>query len=433
MANNQLIQGAKRIGDSKSFLDIGAAVGEGFKGYSDNSQNTASKKQKQIDENQNITNKVNTFMSKMKSDIDFTGFSQAETASMRNFLVAERSRYAEAANAISKLEDASSPEYMQYVDIMQSVNNSFTNLAEQIKSYKTSKVDYAESQLSGYLSNGNNPKENYQAAHMFGFYDANKDGKSDDRYDAPLMIKEGGNIAFNIGGEEIDFNGTKPLILKDRKAAGSIFKINSDIYKGGKSLSPQDIMLYGNQIGEILEDQNALASIIMDFNDELPMGDIDWDPSAENFDVNSVRAEVKKRIIEAFKSSANSGKAEKERKAQALHDKNNPKDGVAYFDTDKNGDVFLWQKMKDSTVVRKRKATLAEQNAYDASLGTKVASSLSPSSDPPRKHSTKEDQPDTKDEVNNEVMEKAKYRAGKGATNAKIYEIYKNLMKIKQG
>lgn len=378
MANNQLIQGAKRIGDSKSFLDIGAAVGEGFKGYSDNSQNTASKKQKQIDENQNITNKVNTFMSKMKSDVDFTGFSPAETASMRNFLVAERSRYAEAANAISKLEDASSPEYMQYVDIMQSVNNSFTNLAEQIVGYKKSKAEYAEDQYNGVLSDGNDPTTNYQAAHMYGFYDANKDGKSDDRYDAPLLIKEGGNIAFNINGSEIAFNDFSPLIVKDYKAIDSILKSNESVYKKGAPLSQTDISIYKNQLSSLLSNQDSLASIISDFNDQVPMDDIVWEPASKDFDINAVRTKVINRITQGYIDSANSGKAEKEGRAQAsknaTYNANNVK-SIEFIDGEqlevtrnKKGNitsaipyVFPWQKQKlptDNSKKEENKITL---------------------------------------------------------------------------
>lgn len=326
--NTQLIEGAKSLGQSKSFLDVGGIVGEGLKGYSDNSQNTASKKQKQIDENQNIANKVNTFMSKMKSDVDFTGFSPAETASMRNFLLAERSKYADAAKAISRLDDASSPEYMQYVDIMQSVNNSFTNLADQIKGYKTAKAGYAEDQYNGILSDGNDPTVNYQAAHMYGFYDANKDGKSDDRYDAPLLIKEGGNIAFNINGSEIMFNDFSPLIVKDYKAIDSILKSNESVYKKGSSLNQADISIYKNQLSSLLRNQDSLASVISDFNDQLPMDDIIWEPASKGFDINAVRTKVINRITQGYIDSANKGKAEKESKAQASRDAANQRSKV---------------------------------------------------------------------------------------------------------
>jgi len=326
--NTQLIEGARNLGQSKGFLDVGAAAGEGLKGYSDNSQNTASKKQKQIDENQNIANKVNTFMSKMKSDVDFTGFSPAETASMRNFLVAERSRYAEAAKAISRLDDASSPEYMQYVDIMQGVNNSFTNLADQIKGYKTAKAGYAEDQYNGILSDGNDPTINYQAAHMYGFYDANKDGKSDDRYDTPLLIKEGGNIAFNINGSEIMFNDFSPLIVKDYKAIDSILKSNESVYKKGSSLNQADISIYKNQLSSLLRNQDSLASVISDFNDQLPMDDIIWEPASKGFDINAVRTKVINRITQGYIDSANKGKAEKESKAQASRDAANQRSKV---------------------------------------------------------------------------------------------------------
>ena len=158
MANNILIQGAKRVGDSKAFMDIGEIVGKGLM-TGEGATGTPST----VKKNNQYQNTVNDYMGKLKTGMDFSSFSGSETAAMRNFLMAERSKYADAAKNISKIEDASSPEYAQYVDVMNGVNNSFTNLAEQLKSYKKSKLDYAGDQLNNSLSKGMDPDKNRES------------------------------------------------------------------------------------------------------------------------------------------------------------------------------------------------------------------------------------------------------------------------------
>ena len=181
MANNALIQGAALT--SKKFVDIGGAVG---KALSSLSVPTGSKSR--ADENKAIQARVNNYMGKMKTDMDFTSFSPEETATMRNFLLQQRSVYAEAAKMAAKFDDTTDPEYMNYVDQMQGVNNSFTNLASQLKSYKQGKLDYAQNQLDGLYSNGNDPGVNNNAATIFGFADEDKDKRADKGVNAPFQI-----------------------------------------------------------------------------------------------------------------------------------------------------------------------------------------------------------------------------------------------------
>ena len=103
MANNALIQGAALT--SKKFVDIGGAVG---KALSSLSVPTGSKSR--ADENKAIQDRVNNYMGKMKTDMDFTSFSPEETATMRNFLLQQRSVYAEAAKMAAKFDDTTDPE-----------------------------------------------------------------------------------------------------------------------------------------------------------------------------------------------------------------------------------------------------------------------------------------------------------------------------------
>jgi hypothetical protein len=70
MANNALIQGAARTG--KKFLDVGTEVGKGLMlGAAANLMNQTPSRTKA---NEAIQQKVNGYMSKMKTDMDFTSF-----------------------------------------------------------------------------------------------------------------------------------------------------------------------------------------------------------------------------------------------------------------------------------------------------------------------------------------------------------------------
>ena len=91
MANNALIRGAAEA--SKKFLDIGGAVAAGINATPD----YVPSKNNRVAENKAIQAKVNNYMSKMKTDMDFTSFNPAETATMRNFLLSQRTIYTDAA------------------------------------------------------------------------------------------------------------------------------------------------------------------------------------------------------------------------------------------------------------------------------------------------------------------------------------------------
>ena len=163
MANNALIQGAARTG--KKFLDVGGAVAAGMAATPDY------KPENRVAENKAIQNRVNSYMGKMKTDMDFTSFSPSETKTMRNFLLGQRTKYTDAAKKAAEFDDTTDPDYMMYVDEMQSVNNSFTNLASQLGSYKKGKLEYAQTMQEGLYSNGNPGSQSKEAAIIYGFYD----------------------------------------------------------------------------------------------------------------------------------------------------------------------------------------------------------------------------------------------------------------------
>ena len=315
MANNALIQGAKKVAESKGFLDVGEAVGKGLAAVGDMSATPST-----VKKNDDYQNTVNDYMSKMKTGMDFSSFSNSETAAMRNFLMSERAKYAEAAKKVAKLEDTTSPEYMEYVDVMNNVNNSFTNLAEQVKAYKKGKLDYAKDQIDNSLSKGMDPDQNRKAMLMYGFYDKNKDKKSDANYDAPFQILEGGNIGFNIDGQTISFNDAPAPVYKDYDLANTILKNNEAVYKSGTKLTKTDADMYRMQLEQALQNPNSLKSIVYDFEKELNLNDIGniWDANKDKEGVvDQVRSQVIDRLVNARNHVAQQGESEKARIAAA--------------------------------------------------------------------------------------------------------------------
>jgi hypothetical protein len=306
MANNALIRGAAEA--SKKFLDIGGAVAAGINATPD----YVPSKNNRVAENKAIQAKVNNYMSKMKTDMDFTSFNPAETATMRNFLLSQRTIYTDAAKKAAEFDDTTDPDYMLYVDQMQNVNNSFTNLAAQLKSYKKSKLEYASNMQEGLYSNGNPGSKSKESAIIYGFYDADGDGRSEDKYDAPFQIQDGGNIAFNVDGQEISYNGMEEPFFKDTKFLNSLNKTSEEAYNSGlrgNANNPYAERAYDQQLNDTLQNENALRSIIFDFNAEAPMNDIGDRLDNGEIDLAQARIEVKDRLLIARENAYKKGKS----------------------------------------------------------------------------------------------------------------------------
>jgi hypothetical protein len=328
MANNQLITGAGVA--AKKFVDAAAEVGKGFSAVSQsargfNRPNTVTK-------NQEYQNRVNSLMGKMKTDMDFTSFSPEETAAMRTFLVNERQKYAEAAKVVANMTDATSPEYMAQVDIMNGVNNSFTNLADQLKAYKKGKIEYAEGMLGGTYSDGNDLENSKINATIYGFVDEDGDGRSDSRLNAPFSIMDGGNIGFSIDGQTVAYRDTNLPLLKDYKLGVDLLKQNETVRKSGQLVNADAEKMYRLQLQTAFANQDSLRSFIYDFEDEFPTEDLGklWEENPNNGDVvNQIRGEVINRLVNSRIQAGQAGYSQKQ------------SSGSAYRGYSKSGTVML--------------------------------------------------------------------------------------------
>ena len=320
MANNALIKGAAQTG--KRFLDVGKAAAQGF--AMAGSTNSVPQQNSRVAKNKTIQNKVNSYMNNLKTDMDFTSFSPEETRTMRNFLMSQRSEYANAAKAASKFDDTTSSEYMEYVDIMQGVNNSFKNMASQLGAYKKGKLDYAENQLDGMYSNGNG-EANSNAARIYGFADNDKDGRKDIGVNAPFKILKGGNLGFDLEGQEVAYNDMEQPFFKDSKLALGILKDNETIYnkgtKGGE-INPEMLASYRANLDGQLQNQNALKSLLYDFESELNTQYIADSVENGSISMDEARTKVVDLLVNARKDVFAAGKKQydiKQNKAAPLN------------------------------------------------------------------------------------------------------------------
>jgi hypothetical protein len=308
MANNALIEGAKVTG--KQFLDVGKAVAQGLTASSAGGGGSAPQVDSRIAKNKAIQNKVNRYMGNLKTDMDFTSFSPEETRTMRNFLMSQRAEYANAAKEAAKFDDTTSSEYMEYVDIMQGVNNSFKNMASQLGAYKKGKIEYAENQLDGLYSNGNEDA-NSNAARIYGFADEDGDGMADIGVNAPFKILAGGNVGFDLDGQEVSYNNMEQPFLKDSKLALGILKDNETIYnKGtqGGEINPEMLKSYEAKLTSDLQNEDALKSVLYDFESELNTADIAKRVTDNVISLDDARKEVVSRLVNARKSVFGEGK-----------------------------------------------------------------------------------------------------------------------------
>ena len=320
MANNALIQGAAQTG--KKFLDAGSAIGAGIAAGDSTTQ--INRTPLRTKANESIQQKVNGYMSKMKTDMDFTSFTPQETKSMREFLLQERSKYTDAAKIAAQFKDTTSPEYLNAVDVMQGVNNSFTNLASQLGSYKKGKVDYASAMQQGLFSNGNDPSRSRESMIAYGFYDGDGDGRSDSRYDSPFRIQEGGNIGFKVDGNVIDYGSMAEPFVKDTKFLNSLNKTSENAYNNGASGKNDNQYAqdsYDQSLDSALQNEDTLRSIIYDFKSEVKLDDVGNNLDNGTYTIEKARDEVKSRLLvarnQAFKDGAREYKAKQNKATQA--------------------------------------------------------------------------------------------------------------------
>ena len=350
MANSDLIKGAGFVAKSEGFVNYAEAINV------PNPRQGANFFVEEEKRKQATKSRVNGYIDNLKSDIDLDGLSPEQTSAMRGFLVSQRSIYANAANEIAKIDDASSPEYQQYADIMNDVNRSFVSLSEEVKAYKEAKVNYAETHQADLYSNAASGSEIQTAASLYGL---------DPEVPASFSVGEGGHIMFEVNGETQSYKDYKEPMLKDYNTMNSLLETTNQIFNTGQKLDGYKAQLLGTQVEAMLANPNTIKSILAgDFaGSGIDLSGIAYNPE----DIAGTRMQVKDAIMGALTQVANEGYAEKERKRA---ERNNSNSSVAnpsktdkiysQIDTEaKNGTYNLIPVTQNQQLVWS-----AEQNAY---------------------------------------------------------------------
>ena len=302
MANNALIQGEAALRKTQGFVDYGAKLKPAMEAQ--RNANVQAKREKEL-KVEAIQAGINTNMGKMKTDMDLTGLAPDQQTAIKDFLLAERSRYAESANAISKIGDASDPQHAYHTDIMNGVNASFVNLNKQLTSYKENKVDFADSSTNGLLSNGQDPDAFNNLSSIYRL-----EGDP-----AEMFVSTDGNLAFAANGNEMLYNDLEEPILKDYKLAKAYTSKANEVYALGQEMTDVAKNNYMIDLDLMLQDPNALKSIISgDFTKEgLDFSDVVYDAA----DPQATRDQVAEIMLQSFSDVASKGAAEKRSKQRS--------------------------------------------------------------------------------------------------------------------
>ena len=306
MANNALIQGEADLRRTQGFVDYGAKLAPIMEKQRETGLQAKKENERKVER---IQAGINTNMGKMKTDMDLTGLAPDQQTAVKDFLLSERNKYAEAANAISKIGDASDPQHAYYTDIMNGVNNSFTNLNKQLDSYKEGKVGFADSSKNGLLSNGQDPDSFNNLSSIYRL-----EGEP-----AEMFVAADGNLAFAANGSDVLYNDLEEPILKDYELAKAYTAKANEMYTTGQQLTEVGRKNLMVDLDIMLQDPNAIKSIISgDFTREgLDFSNVVFDEA----NPQATRDQVAEIMLQSFSDVADSGYQEKQRAATAQEQK----------------------------------------------------------------------------------------------------------------
>lgn len=182
----------------------------------------AAKKQEKARANSKVANYIN----QLNSDIDLTSLTDSQQKAVTNYLVDERNKYAAAASRISKIDDPTSQEYLDLRDQMNGVKNAFSNLANQLNTYKEDKISYLKDFDERRISDGNKIGSLQNASKIY----------TDEGF---MGIGAGGQLTFwdDSNSQYKNYSTIEKPFLKDFKSADNILQLNETVYNAGKALS----------------------------------------------------------------------------------------------------------------------------------------------------------------------------------------------------
>ena len=246
-----LVKGAALLGQSKRSTYADAMQ----KSLQSASQASAIVNARRQAEKQKINATVGGYIDNLNSEVDLTQLNSTQQMAVTNFLVENKNVYAKAASEIARLDDPSDPRYMELREKMNSVQNSFKNLAGQVNGYKEDKIAYLKDFDDRRISDGNDISALSSASKIY-------------TDEGDFGIGEGGNLNFwNNDKEEYEsYTDVEKPFLKDFKSANNILSLNEKVYSAGSSLSGARQNMIRNKLKNMISSggRDTLLSLASD-------------------------------------------------------------------------------------------------------------------------------------------------------------------------
>lgn len=240
------------------FQDFGGQFMKGF-------EKSMEAKRKKEAEAKDILDRSNAYMNQFKNDIDVVKFKPEDQKIVKDTIARWRNEYADAASAAARIQDKTSPEYQQYIDTMNGVQNRMSNLKNNIDNLALHKAEhYSNVKDDLYSNTGTNQSSLLQAQIMV---------------EMPIgNIDDNGDLLWGEGDNQFSLQSfSKPL----EKASTQVASVGSLMAKAGRMKGPiteGDRLTIEGQIDDIFKGNRAIESIMADSEFET-LNFKDLDPS----------------------------------------------------------------------------------------------------------------------------------------------------------
>ena len=348
MINRQLIAAERANRASQGFVDQGNVIQQGMlESVNLIRQDVARQTAKKNAANQ----KVASYINQLNSDVDLTSLTETQQQSVNNFLVNGRNEYADIAVRLSKMDDPSSPQYMEDKNRLNSINRSFQNLSSQVKNYKNDKISYLKDFDESLLSDGNKADTVENAASVY-------------TNEADFAVNQSGGLMIWDNNNE-DYKGygeiEKPF-LKDFQSADKILSMNEGIYKRGQELTGANETLTRQKLKQMVNKGGRDTLLSLASDDFIMEGGLGLqDPALfEPGNEAALSNAVVDGYMNVLKDSAKQG-------AEKINPGNNPKNKPKYY-SEVRGDniVYFTNNPNDEPIVKPYKASSTTPSAQKA-------------------------------------------------------------------
>ena len=348
MINRQLIAAERANRASQGFVDQGNVIQQGMlESVNLIRQDVARQTAKKNAANQ----KVASYINQLNSDVDLTSLTETQQQSVNNFLVNGRNEYADIAVRLSKMDDPSSPQYMEDKNRLNSISRSFQNLSSQVKNYKNDKISYLKDFDESLLSDGNKADTVENAASVY-------------TNEADFAVNQSGGLMIWDNNNE-DYKGygeiEKPF-LKDFQSADKILSMNEGIYKRGQELTGANETLTRQKLKQMVNKGGRDTLLSLASDDFIMEGGLGLqDPALfEPGNEAALSNAVVDGYMNVLKDSAKQG-------AEKINPGNNPKNKPKYY-SEVRGDniVYFTNNPNDEPIVKPYKASSTTPSAQKA-------------------------------------------------------------------